>query len=214
VRDREAIGRQSGCRKLASKKVLPRNYAFVHGICRDKPRVSLMRLKNFWLRLGRLNPRKRRPGNRNMPNAQVPTFDRWSMSDMAMFQQSSLQAQQQHILRLMDRTFIDRQASESDHRRAKEIAKAVLDGRTTVLEAARELVSVAHTDAIAELEDRRFIIGVASETDHLPVGEVRKLWAPSALEEKDIEIARAEELYKADFLETCRRIVNPNSRGR
>jgi len=149
-----------------------------------------------------------------MPNAQVPTFDRWSMSDMAMFQQSSLQAQQQHILRLMDRTFIDRQASESDHRRAKEIAKAVLDGRTTVLEAARELVSVAHTDAIAELEDRRFIIGVASETDHLPVGEVRKLWAPSALEEKDIEIARAEELYKADFLETCRRIVNPNSRGR
>jgi len=149
-----------------------------------------------------------------MPNAQVPTFDRWSMSDMAMFQQSSLQAQQQHILRLMDRTFIDRQASESDHRREKEIAKAVLDGRTTVLEAARELVSVAHTDAIAELEDRRFIIGVASETDHLPVGEVRKLWAPSALEEKDIEIARAEELYKADFLETCRRIVNPNSRGR
>jgi hypothetical protein len=133
---------------------------------------------------------------------------------MAMFQQSSLQAQQQHILRLMDRTFIDRQASESDHRREKEIAKAVLDGRTTVLEAARELVSVAHTDAIAELEDRRFIIGVASETDHLPVGEVRKLWAPSALEEKDIEIARAEELYKADFLETCRRIVNPNSRGR
>jgi len=133
---------------------------------------------------------------------------------MGMFQQSSLQAQQQHILRLMDRTFIDRQASESDHLRAKEIAKAVLDGRTTVLEAARELVSVAHTDAIAELEDRRFIIGVASETDHLPVGEVRKLWAPSALEEKDIEIARAEELYKADFLETCRRIVNPNSRGR
>jgi len=30
----------------------------------------------------------------------------------------------------MDRTFIDRLASESDHQRAKEIAQAALDGRT------------------------------------------------------------------------------------
>lgn len=107
----------------------------------------------------------------------------------------------------MDRTFIDRRASESDHRKAREIAQAVLDGRTTVLEAARALVSLAHTDAVADVEDRRFIIGIESETDHLPVGEVRTLWASSALKEKDVEIARAEELYRADFLETCRRIV-------
>ncbi len=108
---------------------------------------------------------------------------------------------------VMERTFIDRRASESDHLRAKEIAQAVLDGRTTLLEAARELVSLAHSEAVAELEDRRFIIAVASETDHLPVGEVRKLWASYALKEKDVEIARAEELYRADFLETCRRIL-------
>ena len=93
------------------------------------------------------------------------------------------------------------------------MAQAVLDGRTTVLEAAGELVSLAYTDAIAEFEDRRFVMGIASETDDLPVGEVRKLWASSALKEKDVEIARAEELYRADFLETCRRIVNPNVRG-
>ena len=115
---------------------------------------------------------------------------------------------------LMDRTFIDRRATESDHLKAKEIAQAVLDGRTTVLEAVRELVSLAHTDAVAELEDRRFIIGVESETDHLPVGEVRKLWAPDALKEKDVEIARADELYRADFLETCQRIVKTELLGR
>lgn len=114
----------------------------------------------------------------------------------------------------MERTFIDRRATESDRLRAREIAQAVLDGRTTVLEAARELVSLAHTDAVAELEDRRFIIGIASETDDLPVGEVRKLWAPYALKEKDVEIARCEELYKADFLETCRRIVQTDLPGR
>jgi hypothetical protein len=79
-----------------------------------------------------------------------------------------------------DKTFIDRLASESDHRRAKEIAQAALDGRTTVSEAVRPLVSLPHTDAVADVEDRKFIIGIESETDHLPVGEVRKLWASSA----------------------------------
>jgi hypothetical protein len=88
----------------------------------------------------------------------------------------------------MERTFIDRLASESDHRRAKETAQAALDGRTTVLEAVRALVSLAHADAVADVEDRKFIIGIESETDHLPVGEVRKLWASSALKEKDVEI--------------------------
>jgi hypothetical protein len=110
----------------------------------------------------------------------------------------------------MDRTFIDRRATPADHLRAREVAQAVLDGRTTVLEAVRQLVSLAHTDAVAELEDRRFIIGIESETDHLPVGEVRHLWAPGALNEKDLEIARKEEWYRDDFLETCRRIVKGN----
>lgn len=114
----------------------------------------------------------------------------------------------------MDRTFIDRPASESDHRRVKEIAQTVLDGRTTVLEAVRALVSLAHTDAVTDVEDRKFIIGIESETDHLPVGEVRKLWASSALKEKDVEIARAEELYRDEFLETCRRIVKTELPGR
>ncbi len=129
------------------------------------------------------------------------------VSAMAMLSIISSAFRLAYTFPVMERTFIDRRASESDHLRAKEIARAVLDGRTTVLEAARELVSLAHSEAVAELEDRRFIIAVASETDHLPVGEVRKLWASYALKEKDVEIARAEELYRADFLETCRRIL-------
>ena len=107
----------------------------------------------------------------------------------------------------MDRTFIDRRASQSEHRRAKEIAQSTLDGRATVLEAVRALVSLAHTDAVADVADRKLIIGIESETGHLPVGELRKLWASDALEEKDIEIASAEERYRARFLETCRRIA-------
>ena len=113
----------------------------------------------------------------------------------------------------MDRTFIDRRSSESERRTARDIAQAVLDGRTTTLEAVRGLVSLAHTDAIADVEDRRFIIAIESETDNLPVGTVRNLWAADALKQKDVEIARAEELYKSDFFETCRRIANSHSFG-
>ena len=87
------------------------------------------------------------------------------------------------------------------------MAQAVLNGQTTVLEAVRALVSLAHTDAVADVEDRRLIIGIESETDDLPVGEARKLWAPSALESKDKEIVRCEELYKGQFLEACKRIA-------
>jgi hypothetical protein len=105
---------------------------------------------------------------------------------------------------------MDRRASEWKRQRAREIAAAVLDGRTTVLEAVRELCPLAHTDAIADEEDRTLVIAIESETDALPVGEVRKLWAPYALEAKNGEIARAEELYKAQFLEVCKRIAEPS----
>ncbi|HLX83825.1 MAG TPA: hypothetical protein VKR59_08000 [Terriglobales bacterium] len=102
---------------------------------------------------------------------------------------------------------MDRRASEPERQRAREIAVAVLEGRTTVLEAVRELCPLAHTDAIADEKDRTLVIAIESETDALPVGEVRKLWAPYALESKDGEIARGAALYKARFLEVCKRIA-------
>lgn len=79
---------------------------------------------------------------------------------------------------------MDKRASELERQRAREVAAAVLDGRTTILEAVRELVPLAHTDAIANEADRRLIIGIDSETDHLPIGEVRKLWLPTRCKRK------------------------------
>jgi hypothetical protein len=47
----------------------------------------------------------------------------------------------------------------------------------------------------------------------LPLGEVRKLWAPDALQRKETEIARAETLWKAEYLDACKRIVEANCRN-
>jgi hypothetical protein len=64
---------------------------------------------------------------------------------------------------------MDRRASDWERQRAKELAEAVLNGRTTILVAVRELVSLAHTDAIANEDDRTLIIAIESETDSLPM---------------------------------------------
>jgi len=105
---------------------------------------------------------------------------------------------------------MDRMASDQERHRAREIAKAALDGQLSILEAVRKLVSLAHTDAIHDEADRRLIIGIESETDHLPVGEVRKLWTLEALREKDVEIASAEAFWKPKFLGVCKRIAEPD----
>jgi hypothetical protein len=57
---------------------------------------------------------------------------------------------------------MDRRATDRGRQRANGVAEAVLDDRTTVLEAAGELVSLAHTDAIANEEDRILIIAIPS----------------------------------------------------
>ena len=99
-------------------------------------------------------------------------------------------------------------ASEWEQKRVKEISKAVLDGQLSILEGTRALRSLAFTDAIANEDDRNLIIAIESETDDLPIGDVRHLWAPTALAEKDVEIRRCEALWREDVLAACRRILS------
>jgi hypothetical protein len=89
---------------------------------------------------------------------------------------------------------MDRRASESERQRVGEIAQEVLKRRSTFLEAVRKLYPLANTEAITDEDDRTLVIAIESETDDLPIGEVRKLWAPYAPATKDVEIARCDEL--------------------
>ena len=98
-------------------------------------------------------------------------------------------------------------ASDWERQKVKDVATAILTGQLSILEGTRALCPMAHTDAIAYEDDRRLVIGIESETDHLPVGEVRKLWRPDSLLEKDEEIARCEALWKDELLAVCRRIL-------
>jgi hypothetical protein len=90
---------------------------------------------------------------------------------------------------------------------AREVARAVLGGQITVPEGVRRLHDLADPAAIDDEKDRALVIAFAREIPFIPTGDVRKLWAPYALEMKDEELARAEARWQKGFLEACKRIA-------
>ena len=71
-----------------------------------------------------------------------------------------------------------------------------LDGSLGLIEASRRLVEYAHRLQEDRDSEFTFFVAVESETDHLPVGEVRKEWATDSLTAKDEEIASIEQFYR------------------
>ena len=85
-------------------------------------------------------------------------------------------------------------------------AQAFLDGHAGVIETARRLSSLAGDlvdDPIAD-PDLVFII---AESDGLPIGEVRKLWAEHALPERDLVIQRFETRDRPEMEAVCRNLI-------
>jgi hypothetical protein len=63
------------------------------------------------------------------------------------------------------------------------IALGMLNDEIPFLEGARKLASLSHeAEADGNDEDFRVFVGIASETDDLPIGPSRKYWAKEALE--------------------------------
>ena len=88
------------------------------------------------------------------------------------------------------------------------VARAILDGRVGVIEGSRRLVGL-RWDVDPEQEDRELLgmVGIESQTDHLPLGKWREQWSPDALKAKDAEIAENEEFFRESAYEICRILV-------
>jgi len=56
--------------------------------------------------------------------------------------------------------------------------------------------------------DFKAFVAIESETDHLPIGDVRKLWQPEALDRKANEISEAEAWARDIAADACRRIIS------
>jgi hypothetical protein len=98
---------------------------------------------------------------------------------------------------------------DTTRKKVAEIAQDILDGRIGIIVGSREIGRLCggHLGLDERDPDLLAFIGIDSETDDLPIGDVRQYWAPDALAQKDTEIARSEAHYRDLALEAAAHLV-------
>jgi hypothetical protein len=93
-------------------------------------------------------------------------------------------------------------------RTAKAVATAesFLAGRMTAIEACHAFSVISPLDLLPP-EDRNLFIGVASETDDLPVGALQQNWHPDFLQAKLKDLANYEAKIVDQVRSACLRVV-------
>ena len=86
-------------------------------------------------------------------------------------------------------------------------AKAMLSGATSFIEGAHDLAGLRSSAGLEKDPDFTTFVGIDSETDAFPMGEVRKLWNAEALAKLQPEIDRAEAWAREVGLEECKRLA-------
>lgn len=101
-------------------------------------------------------------------------------------------------------------------RDALRTARAVLDGQLGLIEGCIALAAYAHHVVPDWRVDPDFIVfGVlASETDHLPLGQARNLWSVSALAKADAEIEAIVEGHQTKVRQACENVIGRFSSGK
>jgi hypothetical protein len=88
------------------------------------------------------------------------------------------------------------------------IATGVISEQIGVIEGCRQLADLRHRVSPDNTDpDFMTVVAVDSSTDHLPLGEERRQWAPSALVEKDKEISEAAAFYREGVVAACRNLI-------
>lgn len=94
------------------------------------------------------------------------------------------------------------------HLRIAETAAGMLDGSVPFIEGVRTLTHLLNRAGVARNdEDFDVLVAADSETDDLPVGEVRRHWAPEALQRLEPEIDAATAWAKQFASEACESLV-------
>jgi hypothetical protein len=95
-------------------------------------------------------------------------------------------------------------------RDALKSAQAVLDNDVGPIEGSIALASYAHHVVPDWRVDPDFVVfgGIASSTDHLPFGEVRRRWSEAALAKADIEIEAITARSSERVRRACRNVID------
>lgn len=90
---------------------------------------------------------------------------------------------------------------------ARQLAKAVLSGGLDILEAAPQLWGILQRLGLEWDDEDSSAFGlIASETEHLPVGQQRLHWSEDALKRKEPRIVAARKWAEEFGMPACRRL--------
>lgn len=87
------------------------------------------------------------------------------------------------------------------------LAKKILSSQIKMIEGCHAMASLLFGLPLQLEDDFIIFTAVASDTDHLPLGEERKNWDKKVLIEKDTEILETENFYRDAVFEGCRKII-------
>jgi len=88
-----------------------------------------------------------------------------------------------------------------------ETAQRILSGNLGIVAGARQLSGLGFDVGAEHDSDFIFFVGIDSETDHLPVEEVRARWSAEALKIKDEELRSFERSVRDRAFEVCRSLI-------
>ena len=93
--------------------------------------------------------------------------------------------------------------------RVVQVAEQILNQEIGLIEGARLLSRLRGEVTESQFDpDFTLFVGIDSETDALPVGDERQLWADSVLLEKDKEIKRLEDFYRDNVVAACKVLIS------
>jgi Protein of unknown function (DUF2489) len=87
------------------------------------------------------------------------------------------------------------------------ICRGLLDDRIPLIDGCRQLALLRHEVDPGQSAAFDTFIAVDSETDHLPLGEVRQYCSPTWLEKADEQVAHAERLYREPVREAAEALL-------
>ena len=98
---------------------------------------------------------------------------------------------------------------QSVRQRVAATARDMLDGTLSFLTGSRTLAALRHEAEVRE-DDSDFMVfvGIDSDTDDLPLGEVPQYWDKKALEKLEPEIQAAEEWARKHGTQACASLVS------
>jgi hypothetical protein len=98
-------------------------------------------------------------------------------------------------------------AVDKQRREIVRVTRGILDGNIGIIAGARQLTRLRFPSRAENDSDILLFVGIDSETDHLPLGEVRRHWNPEVLKVKDAELEAFEAKVRERAFAACQSLI-------